>query len=477
MAKCAFGKVSILGTFEPIMQQGTELYCRLVYLENDDTRVLLAALDTSCASRSAALRFRNYVSEHTHIPADNIWFHELQIHAAPESPQMEEAVLPIAKRVVQETLAMMERAVPYTCRVAECDMGTRFSMNREQYVEGLGGVTVWAGILFDEKGTPYCNDPDRMLLDGYQPNLPVFEKPIYFDNTTDSKAYLFVFRDTDGKVIGTLSRFAAHPDVAVLFESHDVHDCYHYHYDWTGVLSTRLEQVFQAPSLYLNGPCGDLATKKAWFNTDTYEASDAECKRIGEEIAKELLDRYEKKTVALGDPDHLRAARFDIDLPMRDSFPHTYQDETLPAQIEAAQKARQDAVQNDAPAYLVKCLTDDAIRTNHNLYVARDQCVFTEEELNSRVITNTVSALQLGDYLFIGVPGESLVDMTMWLRSTFTGVKTIPVDQVNGYCGYMATPRTLTLGGYTYWSSWLGRDSIPTLKEGIVKAMDEWLDE
>ena len=66
--------------------------------------------------------------------------------------------------------------------------------------------------------------------------------------------------------------------------------------------------------------------------------------------------------------------------------------------------------------------------------------------------------------------------MTMWLRSTFTGVKTIPVDQVNGYYNYMATPRSLTLGGYTYWSSWVSRRSIPLLKEGIVREMEEWLD-
>ena len=74
----------------------------------------------------------------------------------------------------------------------------------------------------------------------------------------------------------------------------------------------------------------------------------------------------------------------------------------------------------------------------------------------------------------MGIPGESLVEMTHWMRSTFKGSKTVTLDQVNGYYSYMATPTTLTLGGYTYWYSWTNRDSIPTLKEEIVKAMEEF---
>ena len=85
-----------------------------------------------------------------------------------------------------------------------------------------------------------------------------------------------------------------------------------------------------------------------------------------------------------------------------------------------------------------------------------------------------VTALRLGDYLFIGVPGESLSEMSLWLRSALTGVKTIPIDQVNGYFGYMATPASLHLGGYTYWCSWTSRESIPLLKEKILECMEDF---
>lgn len=82
--------------------------------------------------------------------------------------------------------------------------------------------------------------------------------------------------------------------------------------------------------------------------------------------------------------------------------------------------------------------------------------------------------MKFAGYLFVGVPGESLVDMTLWLRSEFTGVKTIPVDQVGGYFNYMATPHSLTLGGYTYWSSWVNRETIPTLKRKIYPLISEF---
>ena len=98
-------------------------------------------------------------------------------------------------------------------------------------------------------------------------------------------------------------------------------------------------------------------------------------------------------------------------------------------------------------------------------------------QLRAHVARVTVSVLQWGEYLFVGVPGESLVDMSLWLRAQFTGVKTIPIDQVNGYYGYMATARSLTLGGYTYWASWARRDTNSLLKKALTERLGAFLKE
>jgi len=168
---------------------------------------------------------------------------------------------------------------------------------------------------------------------------------------------------------------------------------------------------------------------------------------------------------------------FTFELPVRDNFPKSLAAlQKQLAQLPELDAGIQEAIEKQAPAYQIKSMIDDRWRCMQDKITIHDCVLFDDEKLAKGTLPVTVSVMQLGDYLFVGVPGESLVDMTMWLRSTFTGVKTIPVDQVNGYYNYMATPRSLTLGGYTYWSSWVSRRSIPLLKEGIVREMEEWLD-
>lgn len=482
MAKCSFGKISLKETFKPRWPWGTDLYIRMFYVNANDTEALICAVDSSDTFWYEADNFCAAVSARTGIPADNIWYHELQLHAAPASSALNGEVMQmIAEKAADEVLRMKERAEEFTCDVAEAYAGNKYTLNREQYIAGLGGVTVWAGMRFDENGKPYCNLPERMLLKGYTPDLPAFNEKIPFDNNVDPLAYLFVFRGKDGGVIGTLSRFAAHPDVSVLFELHpDVvsETQYHYDYDWPGYMSDKLEEVFGAPSMYVNGPCADLSTKKIFDGSKTYEKSASESKRIGEEIADFLAGAYEKKHVSFGNADNCKATRFRYELPMRENFPHSMEEalNETPKRIEEAKAAFEKAVADNEPPYRVKQLIDDYWRADKPFRYIDTVGGFKDEDFKRHTTKVGVNVLQLGDYLFVGVPGECLVDMTEWLRATYTGRKTISVDQCGGYFGYMATPRSLTLGGYTYWHSWVTRETIPLLKDLIVESMDEWME-
>ncbi len=502
MAKVSFDKVSLLGLFPQYWEVGTDIYARLMYLQSEETEVLIAAMDTLCTYRTDVIAFRDRVSEMTGIPQDNIWYHELQTHATPDWDTLTgQPILNIADAVGQKVRQMQKQAVPFTCEVAEVYAGMKYTVNREQYVAGLGGVTVWLGFDYTEDGRVYSQKSSQMLLRGYDPKLPVFDKPIYFDNPVDPRAYLFVFKDEEDKIIGTVSRFAAHPDVAVLFEHLGGND-YHYDYDWPGYLSSKLEEEFSAPSMYLNGPCANLATKKRTDDQNNYEKSARECKRIGEEFADMLLAGYRKKTVSLGAVKKLKSLRFTVKLPLQEDFPanpnaselvrqqaadtasrHSAVEETPtaaapiipPISEAAAEDALQAAIAENAPAYRVKQLTDDrwkATMRHHHVYALHK---IEPEAFENRCFTVEISALQLGDYLFVGVPGESLTEMSDFLRSNFSGVKTIPLDQVGGYFDYFASPTTLTLGGYTYWQSWLSRDAIPLLKDKIMENMTDFV--
>ncbi|MBP5230171.1 MAG: hypothetical protein ILO68_00420, partial [Clostridia bacterium] len=466
--KAAFGKLSTKGVFSPVWPYGTDLYERLIYLEQNGVRVLICVFDFNGTFPSDTDRFRKEVSSATGIPEGNIWYHELQIHASPTDRDIHGAGIDeLIKRTVREAERLKEAAEDVEVTVAEADFGTDCSFNREQYVEGLGGVTVWSGMSYDNEGRPYTQDPDIMLLRGYRPDLPVFEKPIYFDNPNDPKAYLFVFRSrATGKVIGSVSRFAAHPDVAVLFElkkeipAEIRHKEYHYDYDWPGYLSDGLEEELGGVSVYLNGPCADLSAKKRWEGMDTYEASAADCRRLAGMFKNRLLETYrtEARDVRFDRP--LKAETFEIELPVKEDFPRCRKDlDDWEDRVAMARKAKEDAIEAGKAPAEIKRLIDDEWRTTYFRHMVYSTGNFTDEELSSRRIRVHPAAIRFGDYLFVGVPGESLVDTTLWLRSQFTGVKTIPIDQVNGYYNYLATPRSMTLGGYTYWCSWVARNA------------------
>lgn len=482
MLKVSFAKMSTKGTFKAQWPYGTDLYGRFLYLESGKEQALIAAFDFNGSYPKEAARWRREVSKRTGIPEKSIWFHELQIHAAPFFDQLAgesmDALIERSCRTVEE---LMANARECDCYAAECDMGTDFSFNREQYVEGLGGVTVWRGIEFDKNGTPYTSDPSIMLLRGYTPQLPAFEQGIVFDNNVDQMGYVFVFRAKDGTVLGSVTRFAAHPDVAVLFEhskNPDRSKEYHYDYDWPGYLADDMSEHFGGVGMYINGPCADLAAKKDCSDADTYEKSARECKRLAKIMGERLRTCFENKNKKLDTALPLKTELFSIPLPLKEDIPHSYEEiNALAPVIESKQKELDTAILEGAEPWRIKKLIDDRWRIGYIPHNFRgEEYSFSSKELSEHILSVDVSVMTFGGYLFVGVPGESMVDITLWLRSRFTGTKTIPVDQVGGYYNYMATPRSMTLGGYTYWSSWVRRDGIPILKKELAPLIDEFLE-
>ncbi len=481
--KCSFKKMSTKGSFEAVWPYGTDLYGRFFYLESETEKFLICAFDFNATFPREAQRFRKEMAKQTGIPEKSIWYHELQIHSAPFNEQNAgeamDRLISMSASAVREMIISAEEC---QCFASECDMGTDYSFNREQYIEGLGGVTVWRGIEFDEQGRGFTQNPDIMLLRGYKPQLPIFDKPIYFDNTVDQMAYLFMFKNLKGETLGTISRFAAHPDVAVLFEhseNRNHQNEYHYDYDWPGYLSDEMENIYGGVGMYINGPCADLAAKKDCFDKCTYEASANECKRLAKLMGDKIRESFDKNAKQVDMSEVFKTETFELSLPINDDIPNSYDEiMALCDKVPEIQKNLDEAIANNANPAEIKKLIDDRWRTGHLPYLYRSkEYGFTEKEFAERRLTVTVPVVRFGGYLLVGVPGESLVDMTMWLRSRFTGTKTIPVDQVNGYYHYMATPRSLTLGGYTYWASWVSRESIPELKKKLAPMIDKFLED
>ena len=479
--KCGFGKTELYGVFRAEWEYGTPLYCRMLYLEQGGKRALICALDLAGTFHTEARRFIEELSTRTGIPQKSIWYHELQIHATVGGDVIcGETMDKLISRCAAEADAVIARAEECECFACDADMGCEYTMNREQYVKDIGGVTVWRGLRFDKNGVPFTRDKSVMLLRGYEKYLPELNENVYFDNAVDQKAYLFVFKNKSGAVLGTVSRFAAHPDVAVLFEHSENPERlkeYHYDYDWPGYMNEILEERFGGTGVYLNGPCADLAVKKDCTNKGTYAASAEECRRIAGLISEKLISDFNKNARRVDTSETFDTATYEIFLPMKDDFPRSHAAaRESGARVEKAQRELDKAVEEKRPASEIKRLIDERWRAGHLESMVFYSGGYTEEELASRFVPVQVTALKFGGYLFVGLPGESLVDMTLWLRSEFTGEKTVPVDQVNGYYNYLATPRSLTLGGYTYWASFVSREAIPRLKRELYPLLKDFLD-
>ena len=180
----------------------------------------------------------------------------------------------------------------------------------------------------------------------------------------DPKAYLFRFVNKKGETLGTVSRFAAHPDVAVLFELRfhpNRRNEYHYNFDWPGYMSESFEQRYGGISLYLNGPCADLSTKKGYEGLDLYADAERECKRLAKWFGEKLANDFDKNAVKIDANAVFKAETFDIEVPMKEDIPRSLAELTAdhPRKVEEAQQKLDKAIAGNAPAYEVKRLIDD----------------------------------------------------------------------------------------------------------------------
>lgn len=466
--KCAFGKVQINGFFPAKQPFGTDLFARMAYFEAEREKSLIIAFDLAGTFPADTTIFRESLSALSGIPCGNIWFHELQLHAVPTGDETSEYVPGLVEICWEGLQKIMEGACEAQAAFVPVDMGMDYSVNREQYIPGLGGVTVWAGLEYDDKGRAFSADSRIMLLNGYEYEL---KEPVFFDEPVDSMAYLVLFRNSQNKLIGSIARFAAHPDAAVLFDSLGITGEGKYSFDWPGYLCGFLEEKLCCPSMYINGPCADLSVKKKLKGMDTFEKADRECRRIAWDISSRLLEKLDSVSLNWEDITVFSNQFTSFTLPVREAFIRLYK-EPGEQRVQKAEKAFHEAVQNQEPAYVIKKLADECYFARQIDCIVNTWCGFTEEEIRSGEIRVNAHALKLNSYTFLSLPGECLCATTNLLRSETIGNKLITVDQVDGYYGYMATSRSLRKGGYTYWGSWIDGSGEKMLRDQVKKLID-----
>ncbi len=470
MAKCGFGRVVVNGVFEPKCPFVTDLEGRFVYVREADRQWLLAAFDFSYMFRRTSLAWRQAISHATGIPLSDIWVHELQNHTAPVALDLEgEAREKLVKLCLPEIQRVIAEADDAELSYALVDLGNRYNMNREQYIPGLGMVTVWHGFEFDENDRPHCGNPWWMLLQGYTPDLPAFKERIYFDRPADPQGALLVFRNRQGRILGTIARFAAHADI--------VDSCCYdigngnekvYHFDWPGYMRQALDTKIGGTCVCLCGPCGNLTTKKR--RIAGCAAGDRQAREISSAVVDELLSAWNAGKKPWQALQLRKSANTRVDLPLRTTVPASHEElAAYEDQTKHAEAAFLRAKEDGTPAYRVKQLGDEHLHKSCMPQIVDRWVGLSDEELQNRLMTVELEAVGLNDLVFAGLPGESMADASLWLRAQSIGQNLITVDQVNGYCAYQTTREQYDLGGYAFWCSCLARDSESITRREALK--------
>jgi len=474
MARCAFGSVPVNDVLEARSPFGTDLEGRFLYVADGDRQWLLAAFDFLTMWRRTCLDWRRRISDATGIPRASIWVHITQVHSGPGAifldgapcRKLAEISLPVIQR-------MMEDAEQADIAHVTADLEGRFNFNREVFAPDLGTITAWGGEPKTEKpgALPHFDDAETLHLLDYKPDLPAFRDRVYFDRPADPLAALLVFRSRSGEVLGTLTRFTGHPDIAASGTGLGARpDQRRYNWCWPGYVRQMMERELGGIGLCLNGPCGNVGMR--YTACQTAAEADALARWFGEGIAGGCLESWRSKAPAFA-PARLGAVRTsEVDLPLRSGIPTSRAETPSPEQcreianeMQVEFKAAKE--RGDSPMH-IKRLAEEILFTivTHNL--VKKWADLSDEELRRRAMRVELTVARLNDLIFAGFPGETMTETGMLVRAQTLGEHAITVDNVNGHCTYMANDSAHSEGGYSYWCSLLARGAEPLMRRRVV---------
>lgn len=367
---------------------------------------------------------------------------------------------------------------------ATVDVGNRFSILRREFLPGIGTFTVWYGYRLENgrpDGAPLIREQAERVFGRSNTQVPEFAGPIWFDDPVDPLVQGLVFVGSNGKAIGSLIRFSAHPHTTSHVQK------LRYHPDFPGFARNAVERELGGMCIYLTGPCGDIVPKEEmqfrmppaterpagaerYFGPSSWhkEAVVGErlrvAQNIGENLASTVLARLkgeahqqpqkaqtstESRSWATTpwQPSVVRARTFNLTVPIRENYAESAAAATS-AQDAAARRLLelQRREQADRPApWEYRSLAD---RVTQLGLEALDIRCFPAGALQSRQVTLEMGLLQLGDIILAGLPSEPCVGSSFRLRANTLGDRLWTVSQVNGWIGYLTGSFDCLAGGY-----------------------------
>ena len=233
----------------------------------------------------------------------------------------------------------------------------------------------------------------------------------------DDRLTVLRFTTNEGKVLGALVHYAAHP--TILSDKN-----YKISADWPGVLARRVEEAMGPGTVlvYLNGTEGDTAPTPDWQKDVSAEIRQVQ--EYGNQVADEVL-------------------------------------KILP---QAQPMKNQDV----AGSAVIRPVGNVVMRSLHRwkLPLSFSRWFYARPEA-------PFQALRMGDLIFLALPGEPTTQVGADMLALCPPDATCRVVGLgNGYLGYLVTPQEYEGGTYAADSAFFGPNEETMIRDGVREALD-----
>ena len=276
-----------------------ELYGGALWIDDGKSPVVLITLDYVEMTGKQTAAVKNEITRAVGIAADHILISCSHTHSGMELDDIKLGA--VLSEVIRQA---REKAEPARVAFGRYNTDRRFSVNRRIKVsEKLGTFTITYSRgtkVSVENGTidarGQVEDFIRYGVNIYTPNyaargikpgrtpsalapavLSQISPQLYLDGSIDPHIEVIVFHRPDGTSIGTIVRFSCHP---VIFSGSGRKQ---FSADYPGVLTREISKTTGSPTLFINGPCGDI---KPIFT----DYGEAETGRFGMALARIVTD-------------------------------------------------------------------------------------------------------------------------------------------------------------------------------------------
>ena len=486
------------------------LEVRCFIVETDSGLACWVVYDLTCIPLERCTAIRSAVAAALGCGREAVVVHCTHTHSVPDFflAFPEDVLAAQAAAAAREARARMR---PFRLVEATIDVGNRFSILRRKFLAGIGTFTVWYGYRLENgrpDGAPLVREQAERIFGGRLARFPELAGPIWFEDPVDPLVQGLVFVDGDGRAIGSLLRFSAHPHTT----SHVRR--LRYHPDFPGFARDAVEREIGGMCIYLTGPCGDLVPKEEmrfrmpppgerpagakgnfgpsyWHKEAVSGGALRAARDIGENLASTVLARLrgradrqprgapaprESRSWATAPwlPPVVRARTVGLTLPIRENYAASSA-EAMSAQV--AETKRLLALQRSGRAgrtapWELRSLAD---RVQQLGLEALDIRCLPAGALRSRQVTLDMGLLQLGDVVLAGLPSEPCVGSSFRLRANTLGDRLWTVSLVNGWIGYLPGSLDCLAGGYESARTPLPPDGLAQYEKQACQAIREMM--